>query len=194
MEISRNKHFEMIYPGTIAPRYGLDTAIEAMQFLVKKIDHPKLVIIGSQQNDGYVSELQALAEKLGVSNFVCFIPEVPLEEIPFYINRADVGIYPARTDPHMNVAVPGKVIEYAFMGIPIVASRLKVIEELLTESAALLFDPGNSKQFSDCVLELYANPIKRKELVRNADRIFVSAHNWKNEQKLYFNLLDRLVN
>jgi glycosyltransferase involved in cell wall biosynthesis len=189
----KNNHFRMIYPGTVAPRYGLDTAIRAMTFLVKKIDHPSLVIIGSQTKDKYVIKLNALAEKLGVSNSVHFIPTVPLEEIPSHIFQADVGIYLALPDPHMNIAIPAKVVEYAFMGLPIVATRLKVLEELLTDSSALLFEPGNCEQFADCILELYNNPLRRRELVRNADRILVSKHNWKHEQKAYFRLLNRLI-
>jgi glycosyltransferase involved in cell wall biosynthesis len=78
------------------------------------------------------------------------------------------------------------------MGIPIVATRLKVLEELFTDSAVLLFEPDNYEQFAGCILELYNNPLRRKELVRNADKIFVSRHDWKNEQKVYFNLLKSL--
>jgi glycosyltransferase involved in cell wall biosynthesis len=192
-KLVKNNHFRMIYPGTVAPRYGLDTAIRAMTFLVKKIDHPSLVIIGSQTKDKYVIKLTALAEKLGVSNSVHFIPTVPLGEIPSHIFQADVGIYLALPDPHMNIAIPTKVVEYAFMGLPIVATRLKVLEELLTDSAALLFEAGNYEQFADCILELYNNPLRRKELVRNADRVLVSKHNWKHEQKVYFKLLNRLI-
>jgi glycosyltransferase involved in cell wall biosynthesis len=191
-ETVKNGYFRMIYPGTIAPRYGLDTAIRALQFLIKRIDHPRLIIIGSQTKDKYVIELAALAKKLGVSNFVRFIPAVPLEAIPSHIIQADVGIYAARPDPHMNIAVPGKVIEYAVMGIPIVSTRLKVIEEFFTDSAVLLFEPGNHEQFADCILELYNNPLRRKELVQNADKIFVSRHDWKKEQKVYFDLLKSL--
>lgn len=188
----KNTYFRMIYPGTIAPRYGLDTAIRAMQFLKEGIKHPSLVVIGTQTKDKYAMELTDLAERLGVSDFVHFIPTVSLEEIPSYIIQADVGIYTARLDPHMNIAVPGKVIEYAIMGIPIVASRLKVLEEMFTASAVLFFEPDNYQQFAGCILELYNNPLRRKELVRNADKIFVSRHDWKKEQEIYFNLLKSL--
>jgi glycosyltransferase involved in cell wall biosynthesis len=189
----KNGHFRMIYPGTIAPRYGLDTAIRALALLMKKIDHPSLVIIGTQTRDNYVNELKALAEKLGVSNSVKFLPAIPLEKIPLHIIQADAGIYTARPDPHMNIAVPGKVIEYAIMGIPIVASRLKVLEKLFTDSAVLFFEPDDPEQFAGCILELHNNPSRRRELVRNADKIFVSRYEWKTEQEIYFNLLKSLL-
>ena len=188
----KNGYFGMIYPGTVAPRYGLDTAIRALQFLKERIKHPSLVIIGTQTKDKYAMELAALAERLGVSKFVHFIPAVSLKAIPSYIIQADVGIYTARPDPHMNIAVPGKVIEYAIMGIPIVASRLKVLEELFSASAILLFEPDNYEQFAGCILELYNNPLRRQELVRNADKIFVSRQDWKKEQEIYFSLLKSL--
>jgi glycosyltransferase involved in cell wall biosynthesis len=188
----KNGYFRMIYPGTIAPRYGLDTAIRALNILIKRIDHPRLVIIGSQAKDKYVIELSALADELGVSKFIHFVPAVPLESIPSLIIQADVGIYAARSDPHMNIAVPTKVIEYAVMGIPIVASRLKVIENLFADSAVFFFEPGNHEQFADCILALYKNPLRRKELVRNAKKIFISRYDWKTEQKAYFSLLESL--
>jgi glycosyltransferase involved in cell wall biosynthesis len=93
----------------------------------------------------------------------------------------------------MNIATPMKVLEYAAMGIPIIASRLKVIEDLFTDSALLFFDPGNVYQFARCVLELFASPARRDELVRNADAVFVRMHPWSDKQRAYFNLLNRLL-
>jgi glycosyltransferase involved in cell wall biosynthesis len=79
------------------------------------------------------------------------------------------------------------------MGIPIIASRLKVIEDLFTDSALLFFDPGNVHQFARCVLELFESPARRDELVRNADAVFVRTHSWSGTQRVYFNLLNRLL-
>jgi len=188
---NQDRHFTLIYPGTIAPRYGLDVAIRALPLLVTKIPQIRLMIIGPQTE--HVGELAALAQQLGVSFFVQFKPVIPVDEVSGQIGQADVGIYPALPDPHMDIATPMKVLEYAVMGIPIIASRLKILEDLFTDSALMLFDPGNVDQFARCVLELFRNPARREQLVRNADSVFVRPHSWSNERRAYFDLLDRLL-
>jgi glycosyltransferase involved in cell wall biosynthesis len=186
-----SKHFTLIYPGTIAPRYGLDVAIRALPLLVTKIPQLYLVIVGPQVE--YVNELSNLASQLGISRFVQFRPLVPVDEVPGQIIQADVGIYPALPDAHMSIATPTKVLEYAVMGIPIIASRLKILEDLFTGSAVMFFDPGNADQFAHCVLELFDNPARRDELVRNADSDFARAHSWSDERRAYFGVLNRLL-
>ncbi|NJL35241.1 MAG: glycosyltransferase family 4 protein [Chloroflexaceae bacterium] len=64
--------FTLIYPGTIAHRYGLDVAIRALPLLVKQMPHIRLLIIGTRV--AYVDELAALAEQLGVAAYVGVSP------------------------------------------------------------------------------------------------------------------------
>jgi glycosyltransferase involved in cell wall biosynthesis len=183
--------FTLIYHGTIAPRYGLYVAIRSLPLLIPKIPQLRFVIIG--QPVEHVGELVRLAKQLDVSSSVQFKPPVPIEEVPMEIMQADVGIYPAISDPHMSVAIPSKVLEYAVMGIPIIASRLKVLEDLFTDSAILFFEPGAESEFANRVLELYNNKKRRDELVRNADSIFTLKSSWKSESTKYFKVLNYLL-
>lgn len=183
--------FTLIYPGTVAPRYGLDTVIRALPEIRSAIPGIRIQIIGMK--DGYGSELQQLADNLGVASNIQFQPMVPPDQIPGLLLAADAGIYPALKDIHMNVATPTKVLEYAAMGIPIVSSRLSMVEEIFGETAVLFFEPGNEEQFARCIIRLYQDPEIGKELVRNMDQIFVKKHSWQNEFTSYFQLLCRLL-
>lgn len=183
--------YTLVYPGTIAPRYGLDVAIRGMARLVIDIPEVRLVIIGHQGE--FVNRLRALVSELGVSTAVRFKPSVPVEEVPREIAQADIGIYPALPDPHMSIAVPTKVLEYAIMGIPIVASRLRVLQDLLDESAISFFEPGNADQYAERVLALYRNRERGRRMVLNADRLLVQTHSWASESEKYFAALRKLV-
>lgn len=187
----KGTEFVLVYPGTIAPRYGLDVAIRALPALAAQIPRLKLVILGPQ--DEYSRRLAVLAEQLGVSASVELRPLVPLGEVATQIAGADVGIYPALHDAHMSIAVPLKVLEYAMMGIPVVASRLKALTDLFPESAAMFFEPGDVDGFARCVLELFGNPARREELVRAADRAVLPRLSWNEERQIYFEMLDRLL-
>ncbi len=150
------------------------------------------MLIGGGQTR-YLDELRRLADELGVADSVRFQPPVPVDGVPEQMAAADIGIYPALPDLHMEIATPSKVIEYAVMGLPIVASRLSVLDQLFGDKAISFFEPGNPEQFAECVENLYADPIRRKELVENADAAYVRGHSWQAEQQTYFDLLQRLM-
>jgi glycosyltransferase involved in cell wall biosynthesis len=182
--------FTMLYPGTIAPRYNLDIAIRALPQLLATSNDFRLQIVGPKV--AHVDELVELAKELDVTEYVDFQPSIPIRSIAPMMACAGVGIYTAAPGPHMSIATPTKVLEYAAMGLPIVASRLKVLESLFPDSAILFFEPGNVEQFAQCVLHLYQNPLCRKQLVQNADRFFVQKYRWANERSTYLGLLNRL--
>ena len=184
-------HFVLICPGTVAPRYGLEVAIRALPQLCSRIQNLRLVIVGKPSPEAV--RLQGLAEELGVSTWVEFRRGLPLHEMPELMAQADVGIYTGLSDAHMDAAVPTKVLEYAWMGLPIVSSRLPVLENMFDDSAILFFEPGNSDQFAACVLRLYETPHLREKLVQRADEVYVKSHNWRHECQAYFGLLNRLL-
>ena len=181
----------MIFPGTIAQRYGLDLAVRALPLIKGKIPDIRLVIIG--QRTQYADELEALAEECGVSSHLSILPTLPVEEIPGQVLRADVGIYPAHRDAHMDIAIPSKVLEFAILGIPIVSSRLTVMQQLFSDSAVIYFDPGNIEQFADCILALYQYPSLGREMVRRAGHEFNSRYDFHKEQAAYIDLLKRML-
>lgn len=186
------KHFTLLYPGTIAPRYGLDIPIRALPYLLAHSQDFRLHLVGPYV--AHVDELLQLARDIGVDEYVSYEPSRPVHTIARLMASADVGIYTARPGPHMSIATPTKVLEYAVMGVPIIASRLKVLEDIFPESAILYFEPGNTEQFAECVLHLYKNPHCREQLVEAADRLFVQRHSWSHERNTYLGLLKQLRN
>lgn len=184
--------FRLIYTGTLAPRYGLDVPIRAVPLLVEKIPSLRLLYIGPASD--YRDELVRLVEQMGIGQYVEFRPVMPIHEIPGQMAQADLGLYPALPDPHMEIATPSKVLEYAVMGLPVVASRIKVLESLFGDEAIMFFKPGDIDDFAACVLQLYEQPARRAELVQHADRVFVNAHRWIDHKNRYLGLLKQLTN
>lgn len=185
------KHFTLIYPGTLAPRYGLETVVRALPQLKTQIPEIRLLVFC--QETPYKAELLQLADQLGVLPQVELRPLIRNEEVPHQLIKADIGIYPAVNDVHMALATPTKVLEYSAMGIPIVSSRLRMVEETFGDSAIMFFESGNAPQFVQCVVELYRNPELRKRLAANAYQIFVQKFSWDHEFRVYLELLRRLL-
>jgi glycosyltransferase involved in cell wall biosynthesis len=185
------KDFTLIYPGTLAPRYGLEIVVRALPQLKANIHEIRLVIIC--QNTPYKDELRRLADQLGVLSSIEIKSPMRNEEIPHQLLRADVGLYPAVNDVHMSLATPTKVLEFSAMGLPILSSRLKMVEEIFSDSAVMFFEPQNVSQFAQCVMKLYQNPALREKLAANAYQIYLQNFSWDQEFVGYLEMLHRLL-
>jgi glycosyltransferase involved in cell wall biosynthesis len=118
----------------------------------KRVQHA----LGLWSESPYCNNLRKLAEDLNVTDQLEIAPPVPIEEIPSFLEQADIGIYTAMPDSHMEIAIPGKIIEYAMMGIPIIASRFNILEQYFPENAILFFEPGNlSNSVNKCQIITY---------------------------------------
>lgn len=187
---NRRRHFTLIYPGTIAPRYHLDIAIRALPRIISSVPNVRLKIIGPLVD--YVEELKHLAQQLGVQEFVEFHPAIKISEVPQQLMQADLGIYLALPDAHMNIATPSKVLEFAAMGLPIIASRLQVLETFFPGAALQFVTPGDVEAFAEAVVALHRSPERRANMVHQADTAFVRSYSWQSEMRKYFDLLRRL--
>mgnify|MGYP006295649933 CR=1 FL=1 len=185
-----SKKFALVYPGTIAPRYCLDIPILALPRLRKEIPNIQLNIIGKHTQ--YYDKLAQLADQLSVSKYINKMPLLPAELVAQEIAKADIGIYTALPDPHMSIAMPGKVLEYATMGIPIIASRLPILKAFFDDSAILFFTPGDIDEFISHVLRLHYDQNLKGKLVANADKCFTDKYLWKDEFKQYTNKIHLL--
>jgi len=182
----------LMYPGTIAPRYGLDVAIRGVKLLAPKYPQLQLWIIGPDSD--HKTELIQLTQELQVGDRVKFFPPVPSNQVAERLAQADAGIYPAIPDAHMDIAIPTKVLEYTVMKLPVIASRLTVIEQLFPEGLAYLFSPGNVQEFADTVERVLTNPEEVKQKLADIERELLPVWTWHEEVKKYFDLLSTLAN
>lgn len=179
--------FTLIYPGTIAPRYGLDIAIRAVAQLKDEQPPVRLRIVGPDNE--YRAALGRLAAELNVADRIELAGPVPLVEVPRMLAEADAGIYPALPDPHMSIATPSKVLEYVVMGLPVIASRLPVLGDMFSDSAICFFEPGNASELADRIRELAQKPERGRQLVEYADTEYVRANSLSVEIARYFDVI-----
>jgi len=182
--------FNLIYHGTIVKRYGLDIAIRAFSLIKEKIPNIRFYIYG--KGDA-LPGLINLVKKLKLKDQIYFSRKfLPLEQMPFLIAKANIGICPRRKSKLTDTALSNKLLEYVAMGIPVIVSRTELTESYFDDSMVKFFKPGNEKELAEAILDLYYHPEKRKELVNNADR-FNQKYNWEKEKWKYYKIVDNLV-
>jgi glycosyltransferase involved in cell wall biosynthesis len=188
---ANDDHFTLIYPGTIAPRYRLDVPIRALPQLAESIPNIQLKLLGRHVD--HVDELLALAKELGVEDHVEYAQVVPVDEVPSHLAGANVGLYTPCPDPHMDLTLPTKLMEYAVMGLPAIASDMPALRTWFDEESLLFFEPANVERFAECALKLRNDPSLGKSLVQRMDETFVRQYSWENEWQRYFTLLQELL-
>jgi glycosyltransferase involved in cell wall biosynthesis len=173
----------LVYHGTVAERLGLDVALRGVAQVVS--DHPNLRfdIYGRGDFGGRVLELIA---ELGLDGHVQFTNEMfRVDAVPDLLAGAAAGIVPNREDAATRVMLPVKLLEYAHLGIPVVAARLPTIEHYFSDAAVAYFRPGDAGNLASALRQVLGSPRRRHELATAASLV-MRDHAWSRiKHELY---------
>lgn len=186
---SRDNRFHLFYHGTLAQRYGIDLALQAVARLRHDLPNICLTIHGRGE---FLNDLRRLAQELALEEHVHFSTEyVPIEELPTLITTADIGLVPYRRDVFTDGVLPTKLMEYTALGVPAIAARTAAIEAYFDETMVQFFTPGDLDDLTRCIRELYHDRARLAAMVENARR-FNQRYNWPAQSTNYIRLVDRL--
>jgi len=186
---SQPNEFTLMCHGTVTQRLGLDLAISAVASLRSEIPELRLRVIGEGDR---LAEARALVDRFGMHNRVTFMDLVPVEKLPALLVKADVGLVPYRPSSATHLMLPVKLLDYATLGIPVIAARLRTVEHYFGDGAVELFEAGNVSDLARAIRLLYNNSNLRTRLVDRA-RQALDALNWQNQRTEYYRAIDSLL-
>lgn len=181
--------FTLMCHGTVTQRLGLDIAIAAVASLRAEIPELRLRVIGEGDR---LAEACTLVDRLGMHNRVSFMDLVPVEKLPALLVKGDVGLVPYRPSSATHLMLPVKLLDYATLGIPVIAARLRTVEHYFGDGAVELFEPANVADLARAIRLLYNDPDLRARLVDRA-RCALEALNWLNQRTEYYRAIDSLL-
>lgn len=167
----------LLYQGVILKGRGLHKLIS----LLPAIDDLCLVILGDgdlrPELENYVSELQMMDR-------VKFTGTISQNELLSYTASADIGcVLIENISRSYYYALPNKLFEYIAVGIPVLASNLPQMVQIIDEyGVGKYVDPDNRREIID-VVELLRDPEFRKTIKANAE-IAHQRLNWDSEYLL----------
>lgn len=162
---SDNDDFLMVFSGRVTQEKGIMELIEAM-LLLKDEPHIKLMVIGSSfygnanNENNFAKTLKMKAEPL--KDRIVFTGFVPYQEMPSYLEKADVAVIPSVWDDPF----PTTVLEAQAMGLPVISTLRGGIPEEVTKDTAILLatDENFVENLAKTILDLYNHPDKRKQM------------------------------
>jgi glycosyltransferase involved in cell wall biosynthesis len=118
-----------LYQGNLQPNRGLQILVRAAPFL----ERDTIIVMMGRGFGDTPSELNMLIAHEGVADRVKILPPVPYEELLDWTSSADIGLSVLPPDYSLSIqkCLPNKLFEYLMAGLPVLASQLDAIVEVL---------------------------------------------------------------
>jgi glycosyltransferase involved in cell wall biosynthesis len=174
------KDIIVVYAGSFKLWKGVDILVSAAKYITNS--HVKILLVGGVGED--FQRIKRLVQSLHVGETVILDTYVDQKTIWSILSSAHIAII-----PNINTAIgakytsPLKLFEYMAFGLPIIASRVPALQELLDEGKQCLFvEPGNAEQVAHAIEKLATSSHLREDFsVYNREK--VNRYDWRVRAK-----------
>lgn len=160
---------------------GVDVFLELVKFFSEKY---YFILVGGRK-----SSVEAIRNKYNDKNLF-LTGYVDHERVPLYLKSADVLVLPNKSGNIISECYtsPLKLFEYMASGVPIVASSLPSIKEILNEENSFLFEANNVNDLSEKINFVLEN---KDEAEKRAKKAFenVKSYTWEKRAENIINFI-----
>lgn len=168
--------FTVGFVGTLKPWHGVEALLSAFARLRARVPAARLLVVGEGPER---ERLTAAAARLGLGGAAEFTGALPPERVPEQLAQMDVAVAPYPELPDFYFS-PLKVYEYMAAGVPVLASRVGQLADLLGDGrGGLLCPPGDADALAAALLELAENAPLRARLGAAGRQKVLRAHTWE---------------
>jgi glycosyltransferase involved in cell wall biosynthesis len=175
----------LVYPGSVTPIRGLDTAVRALPQLP---DAHLVLLVGSRS--GHVAELAALAEQLRAASQFHVLDYVPVEDLTDFIASATIGVDTLRRVPTQELTITTKYWSYIGARLPVVVSDVKAAGELTRQLGnGEVFEVDDVDGFARAVRAVAGDRERHASVYTDA---LLAAHSWERQVPALLALYERV--
>ncbi|MCJ7793334.1 glycosyltransferase family 4 protein [Candidatus Bathyarchaeota archaeon] len=163
---------------------GIDTLIESANIAVKK--NPKIIflVVGKGPD---LNKVQMKIKQLGIENNFRFTGFVKDEDLPFYYNAADFFVLPSKSGE----GLPLVALEAMACGLPVIATNVGGISEILMEDYGKLVPPNQPELLAKAVLEFSNIDLSsRKKEIR---AVMEEKYSWDKNVETLIEIYEELI-
>lgn len=164
------------FVGGLRPWHGVEALPPLLERLVAAHSDLRLVVVG---NGSLRTELERDFADRGLTAHVRFTGSLPHEQVAGVIRLFHAALAPYPRLEHAFYFSPLKLFEYMACGVPVVASELGQIGEVVRDDeTGLLYPPGELDACSEACERLLADPALRQRLGDAAAEEVHSTYTW----------------
>jgi glycosyltransferase involved in cell wall biosynthesis len=152
----------VLYAGRILASKGIECLVRAIPDVLKSYQEARFFFLGEGE---FGQRLVELCREMGITQNVRFIGKKPHEELPLWLNAADLMVLPSFSEGR-----PNTILEAMACAKPVVASRVGGIPELVHDGDnGFLVNPNDPDALSRAIL-MVLNMGSRRDLVGKRGR------------------------
>ncbi|MDQ3350229.1 MAG: glycosyltransferase family 4 protein [Acidobacteriota bacterium] len=162
----------VLYTGTFEAYQGLDLLFRAAKHVLDRRPDTRFVLAGGRPDQ--IATARALSVDSGVGGSVVFAGQRAAEEIPLFLDAADVLVSPRSVGTN----TPLKIYQYLRSGRPIVATRLLTHTQVLDDQVAILTGT-TAEAFASGILEALTDPERARAVGASARELAETKYSYE---------------
>ncbi|MAU41219.1 MAG: hypothetical protein CMF31_06325 [Kordiimonas sp.] len=175
----------MVSVGRLHPVKGFDVALQSFKEISRHYPELYYVIIGEGEER---HNLQQQISDLGLDDRVILYGQQPADHIPVLLKGATVCLVPSHSEGLSNI-----VLEAAFMGTAVIASKVGGIPEIIPDdSHGLLVHPGDAAALAAAIRKSLDNPALKRQRAQRLKKRVRKEFSLQSMQQNYLELFQKL--
>ena len=162
----------ILYTGTFEAYQGLDLLFASMKHVIAVRPEARLVLAGGRPEQ--VEEARRQATAAGIGAATIFAGQRPAEEIPAFLDAADVLVSPRS----LGTNTPLKIYQYLRSGRAIIATRLLTHTQVLDDEVSILTE-ATPEGFASGILSALADPDRARAIGARARQLAESKYSYE---------------
>jgi len=188
-QLKLQDRFLICYIGTMGSAHGLETLIAAAEELQTVAPNTVFLLIGEGAEKKRIEELAA---GRGLAN-VQFLGQQPRERIPAYVSAADLCLVMLKKTELFKTVIPTKLLEYMACERPAIVAVDGQARQIVEEAGAGVYaEPENSEALVKAILNLAADPERRRQMGASGRQYIVNKFSRENTARDYIAVLGTL--
>ena len=163
---------------------GVDTLIESANIAVRKNPKITFLVVGKGPD---LSNVQMTIRQLGIENNFRLTGFVKDEDLPFYYNAADFFVLPSKSGE----GLPLVALEAMACGLPVIATNVGGISEILMEDYGKLVPSNQPEQLAKAVLEFSSIDFSSRKLELRA--MMEEKFSWDKNVETFIGIYEELI-
>ncbi len=169
----------LLFMGSFKKWHGILEIIRIMPELAR--DYPDLCLLAVGDGE-LLREAENLIGELGLHSRVIFFGKKPYDEVPVYINAADICLAPFFDErSHLTGLSPLKIFDYMACARPVVTRAVGGLEELFgTHGVGEAVPSDDPRSWAPVIGRLLDDPERMREYGENGRKAVMNEFNWKS--------------
>jgi glycosyltransferase involved in cell wall biosynthesis len=166
----QGERLRIVVPRRLFPKNGVEFFVRSVPLILQSLD-VEAILVGEGPERG---RLEGLAEDLGVSDRLSFLGKRAHSEMPGLLSSGDLAVIPSLMEATSVAALEAMACE-----LPVVASNVGGLPEIVNDEVGALFEAGNPEALAEAVVRLLSEGGLGEKGVRARERVV--AH-WSNDR------------